>query len=153
MNDEFLELIRLLKFHDVEFLVVGAYALAVYLEPRATQDLELWLKCTNENLKRFGDAMSEFGISVSKDSQQDFARGRKLIRIGMPPSQVDFLSFLGPTGMEFDFNDVFNRSQTSEIYGEEIFVPSAQDMLLSKIAANRPKDQGDIALLKELLND
>ena len=58
MKDEFLELIRLLKSHEVEFMVVGAFALAVYFEPRFTEDIEIWINQTQANLLKFGQALA-----------------------------------------------------------------------------------------------
>ena len=151
MNDEFRELISCLKSHNVEFMVVGAYALAIYLEPRATQDLDLWLKQTSTNVQAFGLAMQDFGIPIPEAGLTDFLEGRKLIRIGVPPNQVDFLSFLGPAGAEYDFEEVAARNVESTFYGFPASFPSAGDILASKLAANRPKDQGDIAQLRKLL--
>lgn len=152
MNDEFRELISCLKSHNVEFMVVGAYALAIYLEPRATQDLDLWLKQSKENIEAFGKAMAEFGIPIPGSGLTDFLEGRKLIRIGVPPNQVDFLSFLGPVGGEYAFDELATRQVESNFYGVTARFPSAEDILASKLAANRPKDQGDIAQLKQLLD-
>ena len=151
MNDEFRELISCLKSHNVEFMVVGAYALAIYLEPRATQDLDLWLKQSSTNIQAFGLAMQDFGIPIPEAGLTDFLEGRKLIRIGVPPNQVDFLSFLGPAGAEYDFEEVAARNVESTFYGFPASFPSAEDILASKLAANRPKDQGDIAQLRKLL--
>jgi hypothetical protein len=41
MNQDFLDLLRALSAHDVRFLIVGAYALAIHGRPRATGDLDV----------------------------------------------------------------------------------------------------------------
>lgn len=153
MNDEFLELIRLLKLNEVEFMVVGAYALAIYLEPRATQDLDLWIKQSKDNLFKFGKAMEEFGIVIPEEALNDFLQGRKLVRIGAPPNQVDFMSFLGPKGGEYSFDELSLRKRTSDFYGVNLDFLNPEDILASKMAANRPKDRADIVLLQQYLEE
>lgn len=136
---------------DVEFLLVGAYALAIYLEPRATQDLDVWIRQTEANVEKLRLAMSDFGIPISAENAADFLKGRKMIQIGVEPNKVDILSFLGPTGGEFEFQEVFERSIETDYFLVPVRVPSASDLLAAKVAANRPKDQGDIAQLREFL--
>ena len=60
MNQDFLDLLRALSAHDVRFLIVGAYALAIHGRPRATGDLDVWIDATPENAPRVMAALAEF---------------------------------------------------------------------------------------------
>ncbi|CAN5584896.1 hypothetical protein BH11ARM2_BH11ARM2_21540 [soil metagenome] len=64
MHPDLLELLELLRSHSVEFLVVGSTALAVHARPRYTEDLDLWLRRSEENTRRLIAALREFGFVV-----------------------------------------------------------------------------------------
>lgn len=153
LTKELSEFLALLKSHNVEFLLVGAYALAVYLPARMTQDLDVWIQQSEANVSNLREALEEFGVTMSAEQASDFVTGRKMVRIGMQPNQIDILSFLGPPGQEFEYADIADRSLETDHYDVLVRVPSVVDLLASKLAANRAKDQGDIAQLRELIEE
>ena len=74
MNPDFLDIIRALLDADARFIVVGAYALNVYVNPRATGDLGVWVQATPENAAKVISALRSFGAPLSEISESDFAR-------------------------------------------------------------------------------
>lgn len=73
MNQDFVDRLRALCAHDVRFLVVGAYALAVHGRPRATGDLDVWIDATPDNAPKLMRALVEFGAPLHDVSTGDVA--------------------------------------------------------------------------------
>ncbi len=140
MNPDFTDLLKAFVAADVRFLVVGAYALALYGRPRATGDLDVWVDATPGNARRIIEALRSFGAPVEQVSEADFASPGVTYQIGVPPGRIDILTEL--TGLTFAdawpgrlrhaFGDV-----DVDFIGREAFVRN-------KRATGRPKDLGDI---------
>ena len=88
MNDDLKELLALLKSHEVDFLVIGAHAVAFYGRPRFTEDVDLWVNPAAENAKRLQAVLQLFGTPIGEEGARLFAQGeRQMIRIGAPPTE------------------------------------------------------------------
>ena len=99
MNQDFVDLLRAFVAHDVRFLVVGAYALALHGRPRATGDLDIWVEATPDNAARVMAALAAFGAPMSDIAETDFATPGVVYQIGVPPGRIDILTDL--TGITF----------------------------------------------------
>ena len=100
MNPEFVDLLRAFVAHDVHFLVVGAYALALHGRPRATGDLDVWVEATPENAQRVVQALRSFGAPMDQVSEADFASPGVVLQLGVAPGRIDILTAL--TGLAFE---------------------------------------------------
>jgi len=89
---DFRDLLRVFVAHDVRFLVVGAYALAVLGRPRATGDLDVWIDATPENADRVIEALREFGAPLHDLRVTDLALPGVVFQIGLPPLRIDVLT-------------------------------------------------------------
>jgi len=148
MHPDLLELLASLRSHKVEFLVVGSTVLAVYARPRYTEDIDLWINRSEENVKRLGSARREFGFAISDDSIRPFwEKDRQMITLGSKPQAVDMLNFLG----EDDF-DVAWAGRSEATFGHvPVDIIGLREFIRSKRVADRPKDRADLALLEEVL--
>ena len=72
MNPHFRDLLSALTAEGAEFLVVGAYALAVHGMPRATGDIDIWVRPTPDNARRVWQALTRFGAPLSSMTVEDF---------------------------------------------------------------------------------
>lgn len=85
MNDDLRELLSLLNSQSVEYLVIGAHAVAFYGRPRMTEDIDLFLGATTENARRLKDVLDAFGSPIGSDGAERFATlARQLVRLGSP---------------------------------------------------------------------
>jgi hypothetical protein len=100
MNPHFVEMLKAFRDEGVEYLVIGAHALAVHGHIRATLDIDLWVKPTPENASRTWRALERFRAPLSKMNPRDFSEPEVLYQIGMPPSRIDIMTSV--TGLEFD---------------------------------------------------
>ncbi len=92
MNQDFRDIICAFQKHGVEFLVVGAHALAAHGIIRATGDLDLWIKSTPENAGRVWRALGEFGAPLDELAVEDFCAPDQVVQFGVPPVRIDILT-------------------------------------------------------------
>ena len=134
-----------LKDEEVEFIIVGAYALAAHGFPRATGDIDIWLRSSFSNARKTMSALKSFGAPTSNISAEDFASPEMVVQIGVEPCRIDLLTRI--SGIEFA--EAWKNKDTITIDDLEIYVLSKADLLKNKLAAGRDKDLGDIAWLKK----
>jgi predicted nucleotidyltransferase len=139
----------LLALNDagVEFLLVGAYALAAHGCPRATGDIDFWVRSDPENASRVFSALAAFGAPTYQISNDDFASPGIVFQIGVPPQRIDILTTI--SGVQFE--EAWKNRLTVEIEGITVAVLGLQDLLLNKQSTGREKDASDIPLIKRLL--
>jgi hypothetical protein len=145
MNRDFVEMLSELSAAGVEFLVVGAHALAAHGVPRATGDLDIWVRPTLPNAERVLAALRKFGAPLTDLCANDLTKADTVFQIGLPPARIDLLS--GITGVRFD--DAWARRMTVPVAGLTIHVLSREDFVANKRASGRAKDLADLALLDE----
>ena len=143
---DFDEFCALLNARGVEFVVIGAYALAFHGAPRFTGDLDILVQPTRENAELLLKAIDHFGFPTAPITPEDIVAGHKLIEMGVPPVQVHVMSAID--GVTWD--DVWN-SRVRGVFGpREMWVIGRDVFIRNKKAAGRLKDLADIAALEEL---
>jgi hypothetical protein len=150
VQDDLKELIESLQSHHVEFLIVGAHALAAYGRPRYTQDIDIFLRRSHENAIALVAAFSHFGIPISIEAALNLmSQDRQMIVLGRKPSSVDLLNFLD--GVEFE--EAWRNKTKGQVFGVETWIIGKSDFIKTKIATGIPKDLLDLELMKEISND
>jgi hypothetical protein len=144
MNRNFAEMLSALSGAGVEFLVVGAHALAAHGLPRATGDLDIWVRPTEENAGRVWKALEEFGASLDGISVADFVEPGTVFQIGIVPARIDVLTEL--TALSFDA--AWPRRVTSVVEGMPLSFLSRDDLIANKRALGRPRDLADVEELE-----
>ncbi len=144
MNRDFSDMLSALCGAGAEFLVVGAHALAAHGRPRATGDLDLWVRPTKENAQRVWKALAAFGAPLEGLRLADLCDADVVFQIGLPPNRVDILTAID--GVEFEA--AWTRRIQVRLAGLEIPVLGRADLLVNKRAAGRPKDLADLAWLE-----
>jgi len=147
-QNDWKELIESLLVLNVEFLVVGSTVLAFHARPRFTEDLDLWVRSTRENVERLEAALKSFGVPVVEGSMEPFiTREDQMIAIGARPFAVDFFNSI--KGLEFD--EAWQNRVIGDLFGSQVAYLNLEDFIQSKKAAGRPKDLADLAILEEVL--
>lgn len=144
MNRDFVEMLSALCAAGAEFLVVGAHAVAVHGVPRATGDLDLWVRPTPENAQRVWAALKTFGAPLHDLTPEDLARPGIVFQIGIVPCRIDILTQI--TGV--DFGSAWRGKTELAIEGVRVSVIGRNELLANKRATGRPKDLADIAALE-----
>jgi hypothetical protein len=148
LNPDFKDMLSCLKEERVEFLVVGAYALAAHGFPRATGDIDIWVRNSPDNAYRIMAALKKFGAPTSNITEEDFESPDMVVQIGVEPCRIDLLTRI--SGVEFDA--AWENKISITVDDIEIYVLSKADLLKNKLATGRDKDQGDITWLEKNRN-
>jgi hypothetical protein len=141
MNQDFLDLLRALSAHDVRFLIVGAYALAIHGRPRATGDLDVWVEATPLNAGRLIAALTEFGAPLNAVTRQDFSAPGIVFQMGLAPYRIDILTEI--SGVTFA---AAWSTRVRAPFGPDLDVDyiGREEFIRNKRATGRAKDLGDI---------
>jgi len=145
VNSDFSDLLRLFNTNNVEYLVIGGYALIQYAEPRYTKDLDLWISTGPENATAVYRSLKEFGAPLEGLTQHDFAEDGFFYQMGVPPVRVDIL--MGIPGLQFQ--KAWGRRETVWFDDLPVFFISRQDLIMAKRASGRPQDLLDADLLSQ----
>ncbi|MBI3458149.1 MAG: hypothetical protein HY002_20435 [Candidatus Rokubacteria bacterium] len=144
MNRDFFDMLSALSGEGVEYLVVGAYALAAHGLPRATGDLDIWVRPTADNAERVLRALRSFGAPLLDLTLDDLLRPDTVFQIGVAPTRIDLLT--GVSGLTFDEAWPSRISVTLE--GLPVPVIGFDELLRNKEASGRPQDLADAAWLR-----
>jgi hypothetical protein len=148
MPPDFRELLSALNAHSVKYLVVGAYAVSAYAQPRATKDLDIWVKADVENARAVYAALAQFGAPLEGLAIADFAERGPFFHMGRDPVAVDILTEI--PGVEFDA--AWERRVEGVIEagaGLMASYISRADLVTAKLAAGRPQDLADVDALQK----
>ena len=129
---------------SVEFLLVGAYAMAAHGLPRATGDIDLWIRRSSENADRVMRALKVFGAPLMGLTRAELLRPDLVYQIGVAPVRIDIIT--GISGVEFD--DAWQARLTHEFSGLEVGVIGREHLIANKRAAGRDKDLADAKWLE-----
>src|SRR5215212_8611926 len=111
LNPDFKDMLSCLKDEGVEFIVVGAYALAAHGLPRATGDIDIWVKNSPDNAQRVIRALVKFGAPTSNLSEEDYISPDMIIQIGVVPCRIDLFTSIDGV----DFNAAWKNKVTINI--------------------------------------
>ena len=144
MNPDFVEMLSALRDAGADYLVVGAHALAAHGRPRATGDLDLWVRPTPQNARRVWSALQAFGAPLTALSVEDLTSPDLVFQIGVVPNRIDIMT--GVSGLEFA--DAWTSRVMVRVSALQIPVIGREALIRNKRAAGRPRDLADIAELE-----
>jgi hypothetical protein len=146
LNDDFSDMLGALLVARAEFVVVGAHALAAHGLPRATGDLDIFVRATPDNARRVVSALAAFGAPLEAHGirQEDFESEGTVYQIGLPPRRIDLLT--GISGVSFD--EAWASKLEVSVAGRSFFVLGREALITNKRAAGRDKDLVDVRALE-----
>src|SRR5256885_2485294 len=92
LNQDYKEMLSIFSEEQVDYMVVGAYALAAHGLPRATGDIDLWIKRSEENTDRVWRSLLKFGVPLFDLKKEDLATAGIVFQIGIAPRRIDILT-------------------------------------------------------------
>jgi hypothetical protein len=136
-----------LNAHRVSYLIVGAYAVSIHAQPRATKDLDILVKADAENARAVFAALAQFGAPLEGLTPDDFADPGPFFRMGRDPVGVDILTAI--PGIEF--HSAWER-RVEEVVdpgsGLKATFISRDDLIAAKLASGRPQDLADVDAIR-----
>lgn len=144
LNDDYKEMLQLLKSNEVRFLVVGAYAMGAYGYPRATGDMDIWIMASGENSQKVFRALKEFGSPLTQINEATFTARDIIFQIGVAPRRIDIITSID--GVEFE--QAWQRRVEIDIDNLKVPFISKPDLIKNKESTGRDKDLLDAKYLK-----
>jgi hypothetical protein len=144
-HPDFKDLLALLNEHKVEYIIVGAYALAFHGAPRFTGDIDIYVNPEKENANRIVSALAAFGFGTLGLTSEDFQKPDQVVQLGVPPVRIDLITSI--TGVSWD---QASAGKISGNYGDipVSFLGRAQ-YIANKKATGRARDLADIEALED----
>jgi predicted nucleotidyltransferase len=134
---------ELLNSNAVEYVVVGAIALAHHGFPRYTGDLDILIHNTPENARRLESVLGEFGFAVPSLKASDFTDSYRVIQLGVPPSRIDL--FTSITGVSFE--EAWAGREEVTLGDVRVKIIGRESLIKNKRATGRPQDLADLKSL------
>jgi len=145
-KQEFKSFIGLLQKHDVPYLVIGGLAVALYGYRRTTNDIDVFVSSTPENVEKLNNAIKEFGFPETGKTAEDFAKHQLIIRLEIPPRTIDLVNHMD--GLSFE--EAWAGKVTTPVDGVPMNFIGKEQLIYNKKIAGRPRDLEDLAGLKAL---
>ena len=130
----------MLNTHQVEYLLIGGYAVAYHGYPRATADMDIWIAMNPDNANRIVDVLKEFGFNPPELSSQLFLKEWQIIRLGVPPVRIE----LATTISGVNFGECYDQRIMDTLDGVKVNLVSLKHLKLNKKTAGRHQDLADI---------
>ena len=144
MSPDFKDLLSEFNAQGVEYLVVGAYALAAHGRVRATGDLDVWVRPDPANAKRVLKALVKYGAPLQDLTEHDLSTPGVVYQIGVAPLRIDVL-----TGIDaVEFEEAWRERVTSRFADQSVSVLSAAHLIRNKRAVGRAQDIADLEWLE-----
>jgi hypothetical protein len=148
-NEDFVDVVAALTEERCDFVIVGAHALAAHGAPRATGDLDVFVRPDLENAHRVYRALARFGAPVAAHGvvPADFTRPGTVYQMGLPPRRIDVMTEL--SGVTFD--EAIADAVVGHLGPHEVRCIGLEAMLKNKRASGRTKDLADAEVLEHIL--
>ncbi|MEP7141271.1 MAG: hypothetical protein ABI707_00310 [Ferruginibacter sp.] len=142
---DFEDFIALCNKYELEYLVIGGFAVSIHGYPRTTKDLDVCINRTEENAKKILSILNDFGFGSLNFKMEDFLKADMIAQLGYPPVRIDILNDLN--GIDFDL--AFNNKRLVNMNGIPTNFIGYNELLTNKERAGRDQDLLDIKKLKE----
>ena len=140
LPSDFKEFLKLLNSHQVEYLLIGGYAVGYHGYPRATADMDVWVATHPENAEKLVAVLKEFGFGVPELSSELFLKENQIVRMGIPPMRIEILTTV--SGVSFE--ECYAERTIDVLDGVEVSIISLKHLIVNKKASGRHKDLNDL---------
>lgn len=140
------EFIELLNSNRVEFIVVGAHALAWHGLPRYTKDIDLLVRAAPANADALVAVLDAFGFGSLGIGPADFLIPDRVIQLGRDPHRIDLLTAI--SGVTWD--EAWSSRVEAQLDGIPVSFLGHEAFIRNKLAAGRPQDLADVSRLRQI---
>ncbi len=125
-------------------MVVGGYAMAFHGYVRATGDIDLWIRISEQNVNNVWTALKSFGAPILDLTLEDLLTPGMVYQMGVVPNRIDIINEI--TGVEF--STAWKQKEIIELGTLRIPLIGKEQLLINKKATDRPKDRSDVIWLE-----
>ena len=137
---DFKEFLRLLNTHEVEYLLIGGYAVGYHGYPCATNDMDIWIAIHPNNAERMVTVLHAFGFDTPDLSIDLFLQDHTIVRMGLPPMRIEVLTTI--SGVQFAA--CYAERVSTRLDGVDVNLISLPYLKVNKQASGRYKDLDDL---------
>jgi hypothetical protein len=137
---DFKEFLRLLNAHEVEYLLIGGYAVGYHGYPRATADMDIWIAVHPANANKIVATLKEFGFDPPDLSAELFLRQWQIIRLGVPPVRIEIATTISGV----NFAECYAERIEDTLDGVSVNLISLKHLKRNKEASGRHQDLADL---------
>ncbi len=144
---DFKDLLKILSDNEVQYMIVGGYALSLYAAPRATGDIDIFVKIDQDNADRILKSLKEFGFGGLGITEQDLLTPEQVLQLGYPPNRIDIL-----TGIEgVSWEEAFQNRKN--IVHDDLVLPviGKDELIKNKLSTGRIKDMADVEKIRQAI--
>ncbi len=147
MNKDLKELLLAFNAHGVKYLVVGGYAVGVHAEPRATKDLDIFIRADEQNSLAIYRALAAYGAPLHGFNPSDFNDEQgSVFQLGQPPARIDILQRIDG----IDFDEAWVDRVEGLVEGEiSAHIISRKHLIRNKLEVGRTRDIADVEALRD----
>ena len=135
----------MLNSYQVEYLLIGGYAVSYHGYPRTTADMDIWIAIQKENAERVVAVLKEFGFNIPQLTANLFLRENQIIRMGNPPMRIELLTTI--SGVRFE--ECYSERIIDVIDDVEVQIINLEHLKRNKQASGRQKDLDDLEHLSD----
>ena len=147
VEKDYEDLLRLFNRNKVRYCIIGAYAVAFYVRPRYTKDIDILIESGIKNGEKIIKALKKFGFKSCKLSAKDFAKKGHIIQLGYEPIRVDIITSIP----KMNFKEIWKNKKRSKYGNEKVFFIGQKDLIKIKKISGREQDKVDIKILTKNL--
>lgn len=149
--DDVVAVLKALERESVEYVLVGGVAVGLHGFERATNDIDLFVRATEDNVERLRRALHAVfnDPSIEEITAKDLAGDYPTIRYG-PPDADFFVDILGRLGTAISFDDL--EASTVDVAGAKVRLATPRTLYRMKRDTVRPIDRIDAEVLKDAFN-
>ena len=144
LHPDFSDFVAALNDNEVECVIVGSFALAFHGSPRATGDIDFWIRPTNPNAKALIKALRDFGFGGLDVTEEDIVSG-KIIQLGFPPVRINIITIIDGLVTE----EIWETKEKGKLGPHDVFYLGREAFIKNKRTMRRHKDLADLELLGE----
>jgi len=136
---DFKEFLKLLNDRNIQYLLIGGYAVGYHGYPRATNDMDIWIAINLKTAEQMVLVLKEFGFNTSRLSEELFLKENSIVRMGIAPIRIEILTTISGV----DFEECFQQRIVDEIDGVKVNIIGLKQLKINKKASGRHKDLDD----------
>ena len=144
LHPDFSDFVGALNGSKVEYVIIGSFALAYHGSPRATGDIDFWIRPTTSNAKALIKALGDFGFGGIDITEEDIVSG-KIIQLGFPPVRIDIITIIDGLTPE----EIWQTKEKGKLGPHDVFYLGKEAFIKNKRTMGRHKDLADLELLGE----
>ena len=140
LSPDFKEFLKLMSDRQIEYLLIGGFAVGYHGYPRSTNGLDIWIGIDPATAQKMVSALKEFGFDTPQLSERLFLKKDTIARMGIPPVRIEILTSV--SGITFEA--CFQNRIIDKIDGIEVNIIDLKHLKINKKASGRHKDLDDL---------